>query len=97
MKLVDSENRLHGQPAISEPGRTLYYKHGALHNDNGPAVVTPDRIAHYIEGVLTSEFFLVGGIWVSKARAPVAEPFQEMQRPKKVRKLLTERHTDDGN
>jgi hypothetical protein len=93
-RTYDENNQLHGQPAISENGYTAFYQHGKLHNENGPAVVTPDMIAHWIEGVLVSQFFLVDGIWVSKSVQQVATPYQNMERPKKHRKLMLE---DNGN
>ena len=81
----------------------LYNEKGELHNDNGPAIVTPHRIAHYINGVMTQEYLLKAGNWVSTQIKPVAAPYQhtekvdKIDKPVKHRKLLTEAHIDDGN
>ena len=78
----------------------LYNDKGELHNDNGPAIVTANRVAHYINGVMTQEYLLKAGNWVSTQIKPVAAPYQhttKIDKPVKHRKLLTESHTDDGN
>ena len=78
----------------------LYNDKGQLHNDNGPAIVTANRIAHYINGVMTQEYLLKTGNWISTQIKPVAAPYQHTEKtdkPIKHRKLLTEAHIDDGN
>ena len=78
----------------------LYNDKGELHNTSGPAVVTANRVAHYINGVMTQEYLLKAGNWISTQIKPVAAPYQnavKIDKPVKHRKLLTETYVDDGN
>lgn len=71
----DEQGRLHNTcapAAIYADGRKEYYVHGKLHRVTGPAIVTKEGVAYYLNGIRWSE-----PEWAQRVYSPATSKCQD--------------------